>query len=172
MKRNALGQSLLCAMVLLVATGCPARQKVRDAAVTQRGDAPCFSIVDDELRSGESVDVALIEVSEISESGAQVSTAWSTDRAKPLEGVQLKPSSCITYGAIDGAGARRLQAGRRYSLFINADLRRGSGSENRRYKAHFCLVPEGMGALAARQVVWDEQTRTWRWDTCESEGGA
>lgn len=106
----------------------------------------------------------MIQIEEEGSNGV-ASNLWEVGSTAALT---LSPDACLKYGSVAGTPAHPLQAGHRYSVFINADVAGGKGYRNRSYMAYFCLRPDPRGVLV-KQVEWDKKANAWQWDVCQRD---
>lgn len=168
MKPTMINRMCWTMTLLLVATGCDARQRMWKGEVRQSGGLPCFGMP--KIRDAKPAEVAAVTVSEIDEREAVLQTAWNADYTRSTPSVVMSPANCIIYG-FSGNSSRiigpvlPMQPGKRYAVSINSNVRRGGGWENRRYEAYFCLSP-GVPSMAVHDVKWDQRAGKRNWAVC------
>lgn len=162
-------------VLMLVATSCDARQRMRTGEVRQSGALPCFSIEDSSWFGTEQVYVAAIIVSEIDVDERVVTTTWDAGFTASDSPSMLSADTCIPYGGV-GDSYRSdgeivpVRPGKRYTVFINAHIRDGDDWENRRYRAYFCVSRNAAKSVIVRDVKWDRQAGGRNWNICEKSG--
>jgi hypothetical protein len=131
----------------------PARARIGEAEVREgpRG-GPCFTISPREERLG-TPDFQGVSVSD----GRRL--LW-TLRMPPGRSFPLRFTMCVPYGgrvaALPRSEAAALEAGRVYSLHIDARAARGQATPPS-YEARFCLARQRDGALLVHQIMSGER---------------
>lgn len=157
---------LLCTMGLLLnATACGAMSSMYDAQVLDKNGVPCFTVQKNHQK--DAPELASIGVYDESPGGHEMWRQFSIE----LDRVPLffSPSFCLLYGTLlENTGKfskpTPLEVGKPYVVNISADLPKGSGSENRRYKGRFCLSRTESGGIKVHQVIYD---KGWRYEVCQ-----
>ncbi|MES2318810.1 MAG: hypothetical protein V4631_15120 [Pseudomonadota bacterium] len=141
-----------CALVLALA-GAPAAGAVRiGELVVREGNAgvPCFTIPEAEERRGGAPDFQSISVGE---AGARTAL-WSMTMPKART-FPVSFRMCIPYAGrlpvLPQTAAATLQPDRPYDVTIEVRAPRQAGGP-RSYRARFCLVRQGPGALRVRNI--------------------
>lgn len=153
-------------------TAC-ALTKMWRAEVRQSGQVPCFSIESSRDTRRLPTTLAAISVHELDQREVPSRAVWELGVQVGGEGEppRLSPDACLAYGAQPQAMTARtlpaaLELGKRYQVSMNTDLGDGPSSENRRYRAYFCLTRQGDQVLV-HDVKWDERAGQRRWGVCD-----
>ena len=102
-------------------------------------------------------------------------TTWTGDFTAGSPPYLLSTDTCIPYG-VTGDSIRTIgeiipvQAGKRYSVFINADIRRDEGWQNRRYQGDFCVFLDEARRVVIHDVKWDPRAGRRDWSACAAGG--
>lgn len=178
MRAQAIVLPLIGAIGLLVfASGCMARQRSWDGDVRRSPDGRvCFSIENDSVLDSDVVRVAAIIVSELDERERVSRTTWTADFTRSNPPAMLSAGTCIPYATHDSVRTVGqvipVEPGRRYSVFINADIKNGADWDNRGYGAFFCISEDSMQRRVIHEVHWNEATERRHWDVCGLDSSA
>lgn len=147
-------------------------EDVASLDVRQSGQVPCFSIESSQDTRRLPTTLAAISVHELDQRDVPSRAVWELGVrvGGSEEPPRLSPDACLAYGEQPAAMAVRtlpaaLEPGKRYQVSINTDLGDTQRSENRRYRAYFCLTRQGDQVLV-HGVKWDERAGQRLWDAC------
>lgn len=150
---------LLCAIGLALASAAEAGAAPVGELVVRKGNGgvPCFTVSEAEEKRGGAPSFESIAVSDAAGKAAMWTMAMPRQRTFPVTF-----RMCVPYGGrlpvLPQMPAGELQAGRVYEVAIQA---RGpfAAAAPRSYRAHFCLLKSGDGALALKTLVPDSRQR-------------
>lgn len=165
--------SMAASLISVGGTAC-ALSKMWRAEVRQAGRVPCFSIGNNRDTRHVPTALAALSVHELDQRDVASKTVWELGVrvGSSEEPPKLSPDVCMVYGERPAGMAELTQAavlvsGKRYQVSINTDLGELPRTENRRYRAYFCLVRRG-DQVIVQDVLWDERTGERRWDVCKA----
>ena len=158
---------LVCAMGLLLnATTCAAMSRMYDAQVLDKDGIPCFTVQEDHQKDAPKL--SSIDVLDISQRASRM--MWDQfsiqqDRVPFL----FSAAVCLLYGTPfentgESSNPKKLEVGKSYRVDISAFVPKGEGSENRNYRARFCLSRTESGGVKVHQVIYN---KGWRYEVCQ-----
>jgi hypothetical protein len=165
---------LACIALLCPVWACSAPEagRYQQGRVSQIEKTPCFSVADTLETRAATVELAMLEVNQITD--GKYTPVWSIEFVKESPASQLSPSACIPYGYVDEVSTKArklpqpLRLNQPYAFFFNAFVpkEQGKGLVNRVYRGNFCLVLDEFQQPKVRQVVYDAVTGEWLWNVC------
>ncbi len=169
MIRSLVFMVLLCP---ILACSAPEAGRYQQGRVSQIEKTPCFSVADTTETRKAPVELAMLEVNQITD--GKYTPVWSIEFLKDSPASRLSTSACILYGHVDEASIKirqqlqQLRLNQQYAFFFNAFASKdqGKGLVNRVYRGNFCVVLDELQQPKVRQVVYDAVTGEWLWSVC------
>ena len=166
---NPIFRYVVASLSIIFSSGCSGNSRP-DAIVTEVGGLPCFAVPENrQTRGGIPLYGLLVSERKSSESPSPPSELWSVSVEPAGASIVTRPQSCIRYGetpaGAEAGAALTLQPYHVYSVDLDA---RPEDSNVHSYTAEFCIKPAGVGKNVVQVIPWNESSKQWQYDVCNS----